>query len=239
MPRRSQTQQNGAWSADGGTTWTPFVTAPGASAGPASIAIAADGSGFVWSPSNGTASWSTDNGATWTAATGLPANDAVISDRMTPLFFYSLDSASGTVYASVNGGTSFVPVATGVPGGQLRSTAFAAGDLWLASGSGLYHSTNSGVSFAKVGNVVSADAVGFGRAASDTTYPTLFICGNVNNVIGSFRSTNAGKSWTRINDDHHQWGSIGTVVGDPRVFGRVYLGTNGRGIIYGDPASGN
>jgi xyloglucan-specific exo-beta-1,4-glucanase len=97
----------------------------------------------------------------------------------------------------------------------------------------------SGVSFAKIGNVVSADAVGFGRAASDTTYPTLFISGNVNNVIGIFRSTNAGKSWTRINDDHHQWGSIGTVVGDPRVFGRVYLGTNGRGIIYGDPASGN
>ena len=104
-------------------------------------------------------------------------------------------------------GLRVVPVATGVPGGQLRSTAFAAGDLWLASGSGLYHSTNSGVCFARVGNVVSADAVGFGRAASDTTYPTLFISGNANNVIGIFRSTNAGKSWTRINDDHHQWGS--------------------------------
>ena len=66
------------------------------------------------------------------------------------------------------------------------------------------------MSFAKVGNVVCADAVGFGRAASDTTDPTLFISGNVNNVIGIFRSTNPGKSWTRINDDHHQWGSIGT-----------------------------
>jgi hypothetical protein len=60
------------------------------------------------------------------------------------------------------------------------------------------------------------------------------ISGKVNNVIGIFRSTNAGKSWTRINDDHLQWGSIGTVVGDPRVFGRVYLGTNGRGIASGN-----
>ena len=158
---------------------------------------------------------------------------------MTPLFFYSLDSASGTVYASVNGGTSFVPVATGVPGGQLRSTAFAAGDLWLASGSGLYHSTNSGLSFAKAGNVVSADAVGFGRAASDTTYPTLFISGNVNNVIGSSAlpmpaSRGLASTTITISGDR-----IGTVVGDPRVFGRVYLGTNGRGIIYGDPAFGN
>jgi hypothetical protein len=68
---------------------------------------------------------------------------------------------------------------------------------------------------------------------------SLLVARGSNNVIGIFRSTNAGKSWTRINDDHHPWGSIGTVVGDPRVFGRVYLGTNGRGIIYGDPASGN
>ena len=46
-----------------------------------------------------------------------------------------------------------------------------------------------------------------------------------------------GAAWTRINDDQHQWGWIGQVViGDPRVYGRVYVGTNGRGILYGEPA---
>jgi xyloglucan-specific exo-beta-1,4-glucanase len=37
----------------------------------------------------------------------------------------------------------------------------------------------------------------------------------------------------------HQHGWIGqTTTGDPRVFGRVYLGTNGRGILRGDPVRG-
>ena len=41
--------------------------------------------------------------------------------------------------------------------------------------------------------------------------------------------------WLRINDDLHQWGWTGqTITGDPRIYGRVYIGTNGRGIIYGD-----
>ncbi len=33
----------------------------------------------------------------------------------------------------------------------------------------------------------------------------------------------------------HQWGLIHCVAVDPRIYGRVYLGTHGRGILYGDP----
>ncbi|WP_328430742.1 hypothetical protein [Streptomyces sp. NBC_00443] len=40
-------------------------------------------------------------------------------------------------------------------------------------------------------------------------------------------------------DCPHQWGnfpSLGIITGDPDVFGRVYVGTNGRGLQYGSPS---
>jgi hypothetical protein len=41
----------------------------------------------------------------------------------------------------------------------------------------------------------------------------------------------------RINDDQHQWGLLLQITGDPKQFGRVYVGSHGRGTFYGDPAT--
>jgi xyloglucan-specific exo-beta-1,4-glucanase len=54
-------------------------------------------------------------------------------------------------------------------------------------------------------------------------------------VVGFFRSDDKGESWVRINDDQRQWGFCTVIIGDPRVSGRVYIGTGGRGIITGEP----
>lgn len=52
---------------------------------------------------------------------------------------------------------------------------------------------------------------------------------------GLWRSTDAGATWVRTHDDRHPWGWTGAAVtGDPKVFVRVYVATNGRGIVYGD-----
>jgi hypothetical protein len=56
----------------------------------------------------------------------------------------------------------------------------------------------------------------------------------VSGVYGIFRSDGMGASWVRINDDAHQFGMLGTISGDSRIYGRVYVGTQGRGIVYGD-----
>jgi hypothetical protein len=67
----------------------------------------------------------------------------------------------------------------------------------------------------------------------------IYTSAKVAGVRGIFRSDNEGASWVRINDDQHQYAWTGkAITGDPRVYGRVYFATNGRGIIYGDLNSG-
>jgi photosystem II stability/assembly factor-like uncharacterized protein len=62
------------------------------------------------------------------------------------------------------------------------------------------------------------------------------LVGKVKGVYGFFRSDDAGATWVRINDDQHQYGWVSVITGDARVHGRVYIGSGGRGILYGDPA---
>ncbi|MEY9841121.1 RICIN domain-containing protein [Streptacidiphilus sp. EB103A] len=229
--------QHGAYSSDGGSTWAPFTGIPVTGAGGGTVAVSADGTTVVWTPSGQSPYRSTDKGASWSAVAGLPADALVTADRSTAGVFYSL--SGGTLYASTDSGRSFTARATGLGSGQLKAVPGIAGDLWIAVGSGLLHSTNGGASFAKAAAdaVQSAIGIGFGKAAPGASYQALYLTGTVSGVTGVFRSTDAGATWTRINDDQHQFGGLGGfITGDPDVYGRVYLGTNGRGVLYADPS---
>ncbi|MBP2327427.1 photosystem II stability/assembly factor-like uncharacterized protein [Kibdelosporangium banguiense] len=222
-----------AFSTDGGANWWQG-TEPGGVTGGGTVAAAADASRFVWSPQGTGVHYSVGYGNSWTAANGIPAGAKVESDRVNPQKFYGF--SGGRFYVSTNGGAAF----TASPAGGLPATAnFKAvagreGDIWLAGGAGLWHSTDSGATFTKLAAVQESDNIGFGKPATGKTYPALYAIARIGNVRGVFRSDDTGATWTRINDDKHQYGNIGdAITGDPRVYGRVYLGTNGRGIIIG------
>jgi photosystem II stability/assembly factor-like uncharacterized protein len=241
----------GAYSLDGGTTWTPFPSTPPGLSGISSgglgsmIAISSDGNTFVWAPNTGVPAYSRNRGTSWTVSTGAPAKLRVAADRVNPSKFYGFDGSTGTEYVSTDGGATFAATATGLPPdtgntitneAQPRAVPGREGDLWLPLSGGLYHSTDSGASFTKVGSIDGTSLVGFGAAISAASYPALYVVGTVGSVYGFFRSDDAGTTWTRINDDNHQYGAISVIIGDPRIYGRVYLGTSGRGILYGDIA---
>jgi hypothetical protein len=230
-----------AFSTDGGANWFQGTEPAGVNNG-GTVAAAADGSRFVWAPGDPgqPVVYSVGYGNTWTPASGIPANAVVESDRVNPMRFYGF--SGGRFYVSTNGGQSFTATAaTGLPtsGVRFKAVPGAEGDIWLAGDTGLYRSTDSGASFTRVSNVTWAVNVGFGRAAPGQTYPAVFTVATVDGVTGVYRSDNAGAGWVRINDDQHQYGNMGeALTGDPRVYGRVYLGTNGRGILVADRLGG-
>jgi hypothetical protein len=245
----AMTSRHGGISVTGGSSWAPFASEPNGSASAGSIAVAADGSAIVWAAQPAgrgsstmpppSAAYSTDLGKTWSSCTGMSGGAKVAADRSNPKKFYA---ANGTqLLASVDGGATFAPTGASLPrGGTIRpvtpySGGSAEGDLWIASSNGLYHSIDSGGTVSQVRGVQSAAAVGFGRGSTCAAYPVIFVAGRVNGVSGIYRSDDQGMTFTRIDDAQHQFGSIGYVAGDPRVYGRVYLGSGGRGILYGDP----
>ena len=63
----------------------------------------------------------------------------------------------------------------------------------------------------------------------------LYICGVIEGEYGFYRSFNDGKTWERINTDKQMFGEINSIDADKRVFGRFFLGTANRGLIYGEP----
>ncbi|MFF7446851.1 MULTISPECIES: 1,4-beta-glucanase [unclassified Streptomyces] len=238
---------NGAYSRDGGRTWAPFASQPSlAKDAPGPIATNADGSVLLWvfvhwDGSTYPAHRSADNGATWSEVPSFPKGATPVADPADPTLFYAFDTATGTLFASTDSGLTFTARATGLPSGDSQFELVAApgrsGDLWLSvKGNGLHRSTDGGATFAKVAGCEASYTLGFGKAAKGADYPAIYMVGSTGTVTAVHRSDDQARSWVRINDDRHQWGWTGEVItGDPRVYGRVYLGTNGRGIQYGEP----
>lgn len=230
-----------AFSTDNGADWFAGTDPPGVSGG-GTVAAASDGSRFVWSAAGAGVQYTTGFGTSWSASSGIPSGAIVESDRVDPKTFYGF--RSGKFYVSTDGGATFTASsATGLPSGdsvRFKALPGTKGDIWLAGGAadgayGLWHSTDGGASFTRLPGVEQADTIGFGKAATGASYQTLYTSARIGGVRGIFRSTDKGATWTRINDDAHQWGWTGTAItGDPRVYGRVYIATNGRGVIYGD-----
>jgi hypothetical protein len=224
-------------STDGGFTWTDFAGSV-KTQGSGTIAASAVGDSFVWAPGDADIQHGSNNN--WSASTGIPAQAQIASDRVAAGVFYGF--SKGTLFISINGGQSFSPLQSDLPAdGLLYVRPGAQGDIWLASAtSGIYCYTSHAphLQLTKVDGVSGAILLAFGAPPAGSTVPTIFLWGNLRNSIPQlFRSTDNGASFLRISDDQHQWAvGIRVIVGDMRKFGVVYLGTNGRGIVTGQPS---
>jgi hypothetical protein len=127
-----------------------------------------------------------------------------------------------------------------VPGeaGNLFFTGGPQGVPTHPAGEPFYQSTDGGVTWTAIPNVLEVTTFGFGAPVTPGGYPSVYIVGYVNNVYGIWQSNDDAKSWTQIGD--YPAGSldqIRTIAGDPNIYGQVYVGFQGSGYAY-LPAAG-
>jgi xyloglucan-specific exo-beta-1,4-glucanase len=224
---------------DTASTWEEW---PLPSAEPArKLAFSLDGQVLLLSFNNGTMYRTADDGANWSVVPSIQNATSPVADGYNPNTFYAYHANSGTFYTSSDKGASFsVQTSPGSWGANsIRTVPGHEGHVFVAMhGNGLSYTENGGTSFRKISNIEVCNAIGLGMAAPGKTYPTLFIWGRpFQETSGIWRSIDRGASWVRVNDDDHEFGGMANgqfVKGDWNVFGRVYMSTAGRGIIYGE-----
>ncbi|HVO98224.1 MAG TPA: hypothetical protein VMT15_09170 [Bryobacteraceae bacterium] len=239
----------GALSSDGGTTWAPLpACASGVNnSNGGTLAVDASGTMLAWTPPgyNSGIQISNDGGTTWKAATGLPASANVVADKVTPQLFYALfnedfystTGSGGTAFTKVSSSKLSICNAGHSSCGKPVVNFAKSGDIWVPFGTnGLYHSTDGGATWKIMSNVPFADSLAIGASPGRGAPQAIYVYGSVAppGPVAIYQSLDNGATWSKIGDD--RYGGPTLIAADSRVFGRVFLGMNGRGIIYGEIA---
>jgi xyloglucan-specific exo-beta-1,4-glucanase len=246
---------SGLYSTNGGAAWTYFATIPSGATGGRIAVSATNSSNFVWTPEDGTTYYTTNSGATWTAASGAPhttysefneVDCALASDRVNGNFYmFGAVSGTGYLYVSTNGGATWTPSTGSISGvgapSQLKvfTRPGTAGEVWIdIDNANTYFTTNGGTSFT-FNPVKSNSLMAYGAPMVPGGTPALYLDGSLvsNGHVGIYRSNNDGESgsWTEIDNPASPVpDSNFTLAGDRQTYGRLYIGTNGRGIFYNE-----
>ena len=203
------------------------------------MAVSADGTSILWRAGTGRILVSGTT-ATFTDVSSLPWGSIVAADKKNANIFYGVSGSS--FYISRDAGRSFS--SSGTLGDSYSPYKIAvhptvAGDVWVSTDVGLFHSTNFGATFTATRSISQAWDIALGTPPSSGGYPAIFSVAKVSGTGGIYRSDDTGvslpllveimrlhtssqSSWVKINDAQHGFSSHGTIVlaADPRQYGR-------------------
>ncbi|MBO9733072.1 MAG: Ig-like domain-containing protein [Chitinophaga sp.] len=214
--------------------------------------------GSSWTKSTGLTPGILPAGGQWMV---YPGENHLASDKVNGNYFYVWDR--GSFFVSADGGKSFQKTdATGLTanGGNnagngsayatasnIETTPGKTGDVWIAYHNeaypqfgGLYHTTDTGKTFVKVGGD-NFKPKWVAVTMSDTTpnaHLTLFVTSQsvpINGVYyGAFRSDDTARTWTTILD--RLAGVAPSIAADNK--GRMIISAHGNGMYFGAPVAG-
>lgn len=213
--------------------------------------------GSNWTKSTGASQGILPTGPQWNL---YPGQNHLVADKVNGDYFYIWDR--GSFYVSTDGGKSFQKTtATGLaansgsnPNGSSYATTSnvevtpgKTGDVWIAfyndgypEFSALYHTTDTGKTFSKVGGE-NFKPKWVAAAMSDTTanaHLALYATSQtlpINNIThGAYRSDDTGRTWQTILD--RVPGIVQNITADNK--GRMFISISGNGIYFGSPVAG-
>lgn len=227
-----------AISTDYGASWNQDYGAADYTAG-GKVALSAQGDIVLWATGTGNGTMVSQYTNAFTVVSSLPSSGVVIaSDKIVDNVFYA--AAGSKFYLSSDGGKTFTASSAALgsssTANDITVNVGVTGDVWVSTDAGLFHTTNNGTSWTAVSGFSNAYSISTGAAKTSGGYPSVFAFGTYSSTAGLYRSDDGGVNWNRIDDANHRFASISSnvVAGDPRTWGRVYVGTNGRGVFYGD-----
>ena len=252
VARTMDAGSGGAVSANGGASWVPFgAQAHVKDARGGHVAVSAKGGSLVWAPPRQPAMVSHDRGKTWSLCKGWPetreAELAPVAEKNAEGVFYVFDITRGQVLVSVDAGATFAPGLTGLPSlnpswqrGTLLSAPGKLRDLWIGLPDALLNVGGVDERARTIRAVAGVERLTLGKAAPGAAYHSVYLYGRVQSangteLVGLFRSDDAGASFKAIDDEQHRFGGVLSLAADPLEHGTVYVGTPGRGVFVGRP----
>ena len=156
------------------------------------MAISADGTSILWRTGTGRILVSGTTAA-FTDVSSLPGSSIIAADKKNAKVFYGASGSS--FYISRDAGRTFSS------GGNLFSSSSpykiavhptVAGDVWVSTDIGLFHSTNFGATFKAIPNISRAWDIALGAASSPGGYPAIFAVAKVFGTGAVYRSDDTG-----------------------------------------------
>lgn len=260
MVRLSEGSAMGYYTTDG-TTWQELPNIP-CSGAKAAINQLEDGTYRILVSSSGKISYTDDFGKTWSTASTSDSLSSTIwmcVDEKNPQYVYAygyyynssyfyskpapdITDARYVLMVSDDYGKTFKNGQTICQydqcDGAYRIAYLDEGTFAIAAGYyGAYVVTDYGKTVTKMDNVSYCKTMGYGAAEKAGDPCTLYMYGKPadSDPEGVYRSTDCGKSWVLINQNH-LYGGTGNgnyLVGDMNTFGTVYMSTVGCGIVVG------
>lgn len=104
------------------------------------------------------------------------------------------------------------------------------------AGHALYRTTDGGVTWTAVPNTDKITAFSSGKEAPGKSYPSLYFHGNLSGVEAIWRSDDNAATWVQHGPQFpgNQIQMATVLEADKNVYGRVYLGLQGNGVLLGD-----